>query len=308
MSIAILTLPGTTSLTHGYYGLEECVARGILRIYCPTSEFNVNTLTISLEGKMESAFWDPEIVFDKHKRRTQLIFNTQRILSSRTLFKSGFTDIPFEIPFPPHEAIGHGFGASTQLLPGTLNLYGSTDFLQYSGQITYQLEAKMTIPNGLAFLSSTVSSIIEFPFQVYDPRLILNMLNPIPRQWKSHIRDIPIEYDIEIDSNTVGPGDFINFKYKILVNSTFAQIGLRVHKVMLSLKEYHYVGDARCCFMDDRENWMHGQAQRVMGTLDFPLHSQAEFGGSTLLQYPSTVIYINYSCLKNTTSKIKRNQ
>ena len=313
MSLSILTLPGTKSYISGYYGLEECVVRGLVRISVQTGTSQIiNSLQISLTGETRASFWESAIEFSKHTRKTIMVDESQTLLLRVNLkFNTGFYDIPFEIPFPLHETISHGFGACPQLLPGTLNLEGSTDFLKYCGNVQYKLTARMKLPSAVKFVDKSVDTSVCVPFQVYDPRLMVNLMHPSPRQWKSHVEAIPIQYDIEIDSNTIGRGDDFLFKYRILVSSIFASVGIRVQRVSLSLKEHHFVGDARCCALDDDDNnWFHGQPYRAMGTVEFPIHTQSEHGisncASTMDKYPRQVAKIDCSYMRNTMPQIKR--
>ena len=296
MNLSILTLPGTSSFIDGHYGLQECVVRGITRINLLKPSL-IYKLQITLKGIMESAFWDIE--FDKHPRKSILVQEHRELLSHVNL-PAGMVDIPFEIAFPAHEKIGHGFGACTQLLPSSIDINGSANGWKYSGRVKYQLVADISTQSPIPLLNATAKTFVDIEFKPYDPRLIVNMMHPTPRQWKSHIGQIPLEYDIQIDTHTVGRGDNIKLKYKLLLNSTFADIGLRVHKVSVMLKEFHFVGDARCCALDDEDgNWFHGQAHRVMGTVEFPIFEQLEYQSTKTKQvYPNHVIIIN-SCLES---------
>jgi hypothetical protein len=111
-----------------------------------------------------------------------------------------FVDIPFEIAFPQHKEVRYGFGPCLELLPPTLFFDGSHG----SGRISYELVAELDLDNSNDFIASWIFQ-TKFkwsqnlhPFTVYDPRMILSLMNQDIRRWKTSYGAIPVEYDVVI--------------------------------------------------------------------------------------------------------------
>ncbi|KAJ2991999.1 hypothetical protein HDV02_003359 [Globomyces sp. JEL0801] len=110
-TLSILPLPGHDSFLNGYYGLEECVARGLIRIHYPLP-ITIQSLTITFRGMMENRFTHSvETLY-----RSKTLFEESYCLID-TLELEGvnnFIDIPFEIAIPGHDPITNGFGPCSQ--------------------------------------------------------------------------------------------------------------------------------------------------------------------------------------------------
>jgi hypothetical protein len=161
-----------------------------------------------------------------------------------------------------------------------MSLSGSGEYFQYTAKVEYELKACLYYPSLIPLVPSRIVAVAPIPnFIVYDPRILLNMMNPIERKWKSHVNAIPFEYDIGISSSAFGPGDELGFYYRILVNEKFARFGIRVLRVSLHLLESHVVGEDRCCRIDDQKyvQWGHGYPKRVRGAKELFVWSNVEY-------------------------------
>ncbi|KAI8897621.1 hypothetical protein BC833DRAFT_592960 [Globomyces pollinis-pini] len=282
-TLSILPLPGHDSFLNGYYGLEECVARGLIRIHYPLP-ITIQSLTITFRGMMENRFTHSvETLY-----RSKTLFEESYCLID-TLELEGvnnFIDIPFEIAIPGHDPITNGFGPCSQLLPPSTRVYGYKYGSTYMTNISYTLSASFTKPSSFPWIPSVIKKDITLsPFFVYDPRLIPLLLHPEERHWKSHVGAVPIEYDIVVGASVYGPDDQIRFGYRMLVNDDYARIqGVRISNVTFTLKETHIVGEDRCCVQDDYPNtWSHDRPSRIKGVTEILKWSQSEYSSLSRL-------------------------
>ena len=233
------------------------------------------------------------------KRRKQLFQQVAVLLENFDCTNLGLKwfDIPFELSFPTHDEITFGFGPCSQLLPCSLQCSGKGGWKDdYEAEIEYSLIAVLTEPSSIPFLNSRIAKKVAIsPFLTFDPRLIQLIMHTDERKWKSHVGAKPVEYEIEVGSMVFGPNDTLKFSYRILVNSQFARCGIRVRRVQFILKEYHWIGEDRCCVKDDQHDWGHGRPFRVRGQRELCRWSQVEFPPSEPpspkdhdLAYPST--------------------
>jgi hypothetical protein len=279
-NIQILPLPGSSTYISGYYGLEACYARGIIRIH-PKEGLEVVRLTINIKGETEVKYWDMYSEYDK-TTRTKILFNNPLTLLKDIKFESSkqHIDIPFEIQFPLHDIPTAGFGACSQYLPPSMEIQGSGNDCRYSAKTFYSLQATMVRDSIIPFISKSDVSYVELtPFKVYDHRLITGMYMPEKRIWKSHVGATPIEYDIFVSSSVVGPGDDLIFSYRMLVNPLWASIGIRIREVSLIIKEFHMVGEDRCCQVDESAyaSLGHGRPTRMSGSEEVLHWSKIEY-------------------------------
>ncbi|KAJ3017276.1 UNVERIFIED_CONTAM: hypothetical protein HDU68_011769 [Siphonaria sp. JEL0065] len=79
-------------------------------------------------------------------------------------------------------------------------------------------------------------------FLIHDPRQLPLLLQPDGKRWRSAPGDSPLEYEIEITSTTLGPGDQFSFLYRLAVARDAAAKGVRVKKVVLILREHKTLG------------------------------------------------------------------
>lgn len=218
-SISVLPLPGMSQFLNGYYGLEECVVRGIIRLHGPP--ITIKKLTVTLNGTMFASFIDHNalrnfslVTTDSEAQAVKVIVNESQLMVSNAeifelekirffTFKSRFVDFPFEVAFPSHFEIGHGYGPSQELLPPSLffDAYHGTARVKYS--INAVLEIDTTAKYGIPLYSWIFPRLFKasqdiHPFVVYDPRMILSLMNQDVRRFKSSYGAIPFEYDVQM--------------------------------------------------------------------------------------------------------------
>ncbi|KAJ3275152.1 hypothetical protein HDV01_001291 [Terramyces sp. JEL0728] len=112
--VTILPLPGTDSLLEGYYGLEECQVRGIVRIHSSTV-LEIQSLSVSISGTVETRFSDVLTAFDGNSRAKTLFLESACLLDDFVLEPLGtYLDIPFVLTIPHHDPITPGFGPCSQ--------------------------------------------------------------------------------------------------------------------------------------------------------------------------------------------------
>jgi hypothetical protein len=279
--IAILHLPGEFGFLAGKYGLEQCLARGIIRIHL-NSITMIKSLNIELTGTITSHIWDSLDSRLFSMKRTKLLFQEFAVLLQNfdcSRLDTKWFDVPFELQFPCHDEIPFGFGPSSQLLPCSLKCSGKGGWKDdYEAKIGYCLKAVLTLPSTIPFLNAEiVEEVAIAPFLIWDPRLMALIMHTDERIWKSHVGAKPIEYEIEVGSMVFGPNDVLKFSYRMLVNSQFARCGIRIRKVQFILKEYHWIGEDRCCVKDDQHDWAHGRPFRVRGQRELCRWAQIEY-------------------------------
>ncbi|KAJ3256856.1 hypothetical protein HK103_005100 [Boothiomyces macroporosus] len=282
-TVTILPLPGTDSLLEGYYGLEECQVRGIVRIHCSTV-LEIHSLSVSISGTIETRFSDVLQTFDGNYRIKTLFLESVCLLDDFTLEPtSAYLDIPFVLTIPHHDPITPGFGPCSQLFPPSSTVLGGSGLSKYTGKTYYTVTAQLAKPSAFPWINNIIKTEVKLsPFYVYDPRLIPLLLHPEERRWKSHVGATPLEYDIEVGSSVYGPGDKIRFAYRMLVNSEAAMRGVRILRVNFALKEVHTVGEDRCCARDDLDFpiWGHGRPTRVRGSTEIVRWHRTEYSPS----------------------------
>ncbi|KAJ3323596.1 hypothetical protein HDV06_001620 [Boothiomyces sp. JEL0866] len=282
-TVTILPLPGTESFLEGFYGLEECQVRGIVRIHCSTV-LEIQSLSVSISGTIETRFSDVLQTFDGNYRIKTLFLESVCLLDDFTLDPTGsYLDIPFVLTVPHHDPITPGFGPCSQLFPPSSTVLGGSGLSKYTGKTYYTVTAQLAKPSSFPWINNIIKTEVRLsPFHVYDPRLIPLLLHPEERRWKSHVGASPLEYDIEVGSSVYGPGDKIKFAYRMLVNNEAAQRGVRILRVNFVLKEVHTVGEDRCCARDDLDFpiWGHGRPTRVRGSTEIVRWHRTEYSPS----------------------------
>jgi hypothetical protein len=189
---------------------------------------------------------------DRVSRNKVLFKEKAELLANFLVIGTENIDIPFQLQIPPHERITSGFGPCGQYLPNSSSITGTESYYRYSARTVYSVTASLERSSKIPFINKLDTCRVEFPLRVHDSRLIKGMLYNEERHWKSHIGEIPIEYDIVVGSCVIGPRDELDFSYRILVHPFYASIGIKVREVSLSIKEIHTVGEDRCCILDDR--------------------------------------------------------
>jgi hypothetical protein len=211
-AMTILPLPGSSSFLQGFYGLEACAARGIVRL---TVAGVVRRLTITLKCLRHCRYSETFQQLDSVDMNESLV-NVSELLLVDTPLECGFIDLPFELWLPSHDSIGAGFGPCNELLPPSYAFsagHGMAD-------VKYLLESRLdyypfnaTVLTKL-LLGPLITKVEISPFIVYDPRMMSAMLAQDRKRWQSVGHTIPVEYDITATGPTFGPGDQLNFSYK----------------------------------------------------------------------------------------------
>ena len=112
MQMSILPLPEETTFIKGYYGLEACYIRGVVRIHFQQSLW-IHSLILCAKGLTTTQFSDTEI---STAARTKLLFKEQvLLLEDIKLDLQKYLDIPFEIQLPLFEPISQGFGPCSEV-------------------------------------------------------------------------------------------------------------------------------------------------------------------------------------------------
>ncbi|KAI8914795.1 hypothetical protein DFJ77DRAFT_34609 [Powellomyces hirtus] len=298
-TVSLHPLPGATaasqSLLQGYYGLEECSVRGVVRIsHQPgfrsgSRPLRIKSLAVTLSGKAICMFADMREAIDLTKREHILLHQTVSLLAEPESVPLGTViEIPFDIPLPPDPDPNTlpppppGTNASPHLLPPSMCFFGS-NINSYQGRVVYEVVATLTevASTALGFipLSPTVHSATTSlnPFCVYDPRLLPTLLHPDIRRWRSAPGAIPVEYDIEVGAMAMGPGDTLRFAYRIVVASDSARKGVRVKKISLALREHHVVGEQTCHGRaENSEDPIERSGAKVKGMVELLRWEQAE--------------------------------
>ncbi|KAJ3157791.1 hypothetical protein HDU89_000170 [Geranomyces variabilis] len=286
------------SLLHGYYGLEECCVRGVVRIsHQPGGRgsgrpLRIKSLSVVLKGKASCMYVDPKDAIDLSTREDVLLYRTVDLLTEAEAVPCNtVVQIPFEIPFPPDPDPDSlpppppGTSPSPHLLPPSMTFFGrqAASVNTYQGRITYEVTATLIeVPTsilGMIPLSPATHVVTNSlsPFTVYDPRLLPTLLHPDIRRWRSAPGAIPVEYDIEVGSMAMGPGDTLRFAYRIVVASDSVRKGVRIKKVALALREHHMVGEQTCQGrVDDPYDPVERTGTKVKGYTELLRWEQAE--------------------------------
>ncbi|TPX72135.1 hypothetical protein SpCBS45565_g00735 [Spizellomyces sp. 'palustris'] len=301
-TIAILPLPDTNNLLQGFYGIEQCSVRGLVRIsHEPgfasltrrTGPLRIQSMSITLSGVALCLYTDISEGLDVTKREHVLLFKTVDLLTEIEVVLPGTVlEIPFDVPFPPDPDPATlpppppGTTPSPHLLPPSSAFLGrqSGGVNTYQGRVTYEVTATLTEVVGGAFSSifgavptTRTATASLHPFQVYDPRLLPTLLHPDIRRWRSAPGAVPVEYDIEVGSVAMGPGDPLRFAYRVVVASESARKGVRLKKISLVLREHHVVGEQRCQGrVDDPEFPIERKGTKVKGTTELLRWEQTE--------------------------------
>lgn len=256
--------------------------RGLLRIQCNSHrKLQIKKLVVSLQGTLQTTFLDTVDSFEIVKRFKTLCDEQSVLLEDTEIaddeFRNGILEIPFEIDFPLYEPLTQGVGPAAQLLPASSVVVGMTSLNHYEARTDYCVEAVLT--EYVSFLGNSMGTLLPFtlahrkctqpltPMLVYDPRLIPLLMFPDPRRWRSSPGADPVEYDVEVGSIVLGPGEPVRFAYRIMVSSDAARRGVRIQSVAFTLVEKRIIGEDRCCSMDDRGFFtpLHKPPARIRG-------------------------------------------
>lgn len=255
----VLPLPGATSFVSGYYGLERCVVRGIVRVMGPL--VRVRSLRIALVGRRKALYYETRRTME-YADRENILFRQNTLLLQDTLVGDvhGVIDIPFEDSFPTHEPISAGFGPCNELLPTSFNFAAAHG----SGSASYTIEATLEYESDHSILprmfSRPLKSIVELDrFIVYDKRTIAALISQDCKVFKSAPGSHPVQYDIRFNGIYMGPSMPFNIAYRMLVNEREARRGIRIRSISFTIFEVQIVGEGRCCRLDDDPDdyWHH---------------------------------------------------
>jgi hypothetical protein len=276
-SVRILPLPESTGFVTGFYGLEACYFRGIVRIHL-MEHISIKELKLSVQGRLDTTFLHTHSDISANSR-TKILYSQEFVLlQDIELEHLEYFDVPFEVQIQLHDPISNGFGPCSELLAGSTSIVGGDNYKQYSAKVYYTVKSKLKLTTPIPFYYSIQEAVVNVPLKVYDPRLLCGMLNPEQRIWKSHVGQAPLEYDIFINSCVYGPKDVLELSYMLMIDDKYAQKGVRVQRVSLIIKEIHIVGEGRCCRRDDDPSlWYHGSPIRVRGSKEILNWSTVEY-------------------------------
>ncbi|KAJ3052037.1 hypothetical protein HK097_006969 [Rhizophlyctis rosea] len=278
--LSIHPLPDTEELLCGFYPIEQCSVRGLVRItHDPHRALPIQSLTITFKASTWTVFPARPDSFDTARRETVHLDLNFPLLPGPETFPSGtaLIEIPFDIPIPdpePPPAPTPGSGPSNHLLPPSIAIVGRALTDTYEGHVQFQLIAELIEQPSIFFPirpSPRRVTLSLHPFRVYDPKLLPGLLHPDIRRWRSAPGATPVEYDIEVGSIVMGPSDPLRFAYRIAVAADAARKGVRLKKVTLTLREHHTVGEQRC-----HEGLIERKGVRVRGVAEILRWEQVE--------------------------------
>ncbi|KAJ3088879.1 hypothetical protein HK102_007728, partial [Quaeritorhiza haematococci] len=274
-TISIHTLPDEDGYLQGFYGLEPCTVRGIVRIEHTSARRRpllVRHLKISFRYSTLAHFMYRPDTLEMAKRErlwyrdSLVLLGAQNVkndededdyyddeeedIQPETLPAGTKFEIPFEIscPDPPE-----GFHTAPILPPyyRIINTHNTSQPYDVKTGLELVAELQEYVAPGSSFFSAfyrprpRVAVVDVEPFPVYDPRLVPRLLFPDKKSWRSAPGCTPCEYDFEISSAVIGPGDEFTFTYRVAVAQDAAREGVRVRCVKFILREHHLVGDTK---------------------------------------------------------------
>ncbi|KAJ3332187.1 hypothetical protein HDU76_001014, partial [Blyttiomyces sp. JEL0837] len=254
-TLSIHPLPGTESFMHGFYGLEACSLRGIVRIINDSRGYlKVQNLRIKFVGKLYCNYPERIDIYDSVSRERQLLIPLEAtLLVEESLPPETRLELPFELELydadVPSDLLRTAIRLSN-LMPPSSHLLGrvlsSPMAPPFEARVVYTLYAEYTEPTTpfsfAAFPRLKSCAVNVDPFVVYDPRQIPMLIQPDARRWRSAPGDSPAEYEIEISSTTLGPNDVFRFSYRSAVSARDAALGVRLLRVVLVLREHRTLG------------------------------------------------------------------
>ncbi|KAJ3241288.1 hypothetical protein HDU81_001273 [Chytriomyces hyalinus] len=247
---------GNSPFVYGYYGLEGCSVRGIVRVSLPPSQpqIHVISLSVSLLGTSRLSYSSEG--GDSHSVKKILVKETVDLLDDITL--SDDIDFPFtiDLPDPMHRQptmapIVQSAVRTANLLPPSMLCKGiSVHSYPFEAAVQYELVAELVLSNTPSFPLSFIMApstpitarVNVSPFIVHDPRQLPSIMLSDSKRWRSAPGDSPLEYELELGATTIGPGDTFSFLYRLAVARDAAAKGVKVKKVSLLLREHRTLG------------------------------------------------------------------
>lgn len=239
-------------------------------------------LSLALIGQMDVRLPDMMDELDLHSaadnggHRQRTLFETRVCLlpepETLSLESMPSLDIPFEFEIPSpstgalfydqEESTGTAVGPSSALYPPSISIHGmaappssTVGHRPYEGRIHYSLSLTVSEPGLLSrfwpisassishSISTTTLSFTLADLVLYDPRLVPHLLYPEIRRWRSAPGSSPLEYDIEVGSQVLGPLDRLHFGYRLHMAPEASRAGVRIKRVTFTLREHHVLGD-----------------------------------------------------------------
>ncbi|KAI9362032.1 hypothetical protein DFJ73DRAFT_956822, partial [Zopfochytrium polystomum] len=247
------TQEGCSPFVYGYYGLEPCFLRGVVRINHRSSyPLTITSLSISLKGVTSCSFYSSSDGDTCYREKIHCAVQEVLLKSSETLHPYSQLDIPFQLALPePSKAhtsdlVRYAIRIANLLPP-------STQFRGFTGgnsanppfqvRTSYILTAELHQPPTFFSSDPVIEShaLVE-PFVVHDPRTLPLIMQPDSKRWRSAPGDSPLEFEIELSATTLGPGDTFYFLYRLAIAREAAARGIRLNKVCLVLREHRVVG------------------------------------------------------------------
>ncbi|KAJ1551570.1 hypothetical protein HK096_008025 [Nowakowskiella sp. JEL0078] len=270
-NIQILTLPDSNSFLTGYYGLETCFIRGIVRLdFTPlfatgsqksqqSNVLNIRKLTVALKADTQVKFLNHNDPLDSLSRSRKLYDIEEILLVDLLEFNTPLTflEIPFELLLPEtvRDPLSTPLQISNRLNQPSYSFQAfqslaSTNVL-YSAKTTYLIVAEVLVPSvplfmGLKTRPSKLSANVGLsPWIVFDPKFIPRIVFPDGKKWRSAPDSSPLEYDVDVSAIVLGPNDTFKLSYRLAVSRPAARDGVRIKYIRFVLREHHYVGDTR---------------------------------------------------------------
>ncbi|KAI8804358.1 hypothetical protein BJ742DRAFT_453673 [Cladochytrium replicatum] len=253
VTVQLCPLPDAETYLYGFYGLETCYIRGLVRLENKArKQVIVEKLRVSVQARTACNFMhrsDNEVM-----HRTRIHLNMEEVLfyQPEVLAPQSLLEIPFEILLPESVPDPQATAAQTsmRLNPPSYYFRGVHPVTgqNYESRMVYELTAELVEPpeyGGFVVPKPKVSTIELSPWVSFDPRLIPRIMFPDAKRWRSAPESSPVEYDIEISSIVLGPSDTLKFNYRIAIARDVAREGVRIKRVRLVMREHHYVGDTR---------------------------------------------------------------
>ncbi|KAJ1554477.1 hypothetical protein HK096_003365, partial [Nowakowskiella sp. JEL0078] len=269
--IQILTLPDSNSFLTGFYGLETCFVRGIVRLEFaplfsagkPNSQIsyvlNIRRLSVALKADTQVRFLNRNDPLDSLSRSRKLYDIEETLLEDLLEFSTplSFLEIPFELLLPEtvRDPLSTPIQISSRLNQPSYSFQAfqslaSTNVL-YSAKTAYSIVAKVSMAPvpllmGLKTRASKMSASVGLsPWIVFDPKFIPRIVFPDGKKWRSAPDSSPLEYDVDVSAIVLGPNDTLKLSYRLAVSRPAARDGVRIKYVRFFLREHHYVGDTR---------------------------------------------------------------
>lgn len=284
MNLCILPLEHGSPIIKGEYGLDPCSARGIVRIShkqrlsLSRAPLLINSISVILKGQRVVKIWDSLTCSLSFKCEESFLELKEYLLHEPETIPYGrVLELPFEILLPKPQAADKNPG-SVKYLPPSFYVGGMSSVgygHHYECTVKYLLNAELVgeVGNSESLINASAplsSEALDVPLLVFNPTNIVALMWPETRRWRSLPGMAVLEYDIELGSIAMGPGDPLKLVYRMRLTKHAIKKNIRIKKVHFMLKETHTIGE---CFTDDRDNPEHCRI-RIKNTvtlINFPL-------------------------------------